>query len=181
MKKEEKNSSLSNVMYMLNILWHGSRGYVLYTFIKEFTENVFWTIFSIYLTEWIYIAIENETPFAALASFVGAMCIGHICIHIMAAIHQLCEKQFLPKMYQDFQIYGATLAENIKMDFVNEDDEREKILTVLERADLGNKLETLSDSTALIRSLQKNFPTMGQCFRAANRKRWQSQECLCVM
>lgn len=102
-------------MYMLNILWHGSRGYVLYTFIKEFTENVFWTIFSVYLTEWIYIAIENETPFAALASFVGAMCIGHICIHIMAAIHQLCEKQFLPKMYQDF--YKRVIRKSISMEY----------------------------------------------------------------
>ena len=106
---------MSNVMYMLKILWSGSRGYVLYTFIKEFTENVFWTIFSVYLTEWIYEAIENETPFAALASFVGAMCIGHICIHISAAIHQLCEKQFLPKMYQDF--YKRVIRKSISMEY----------------------------------------------------------------
>lgn len=64
-------------MYMLKILWQGSRGYVIYTFIKEFNENVFWTVFSVYLTEWIYVAIENKTPFAVLASFVGVMCIGH--------------------------------------------------------------------------------------------------------
>lgn len=115
MKKEDNQSALSNVMYMLGILWHGSRGYVIYTFIKEFTENVFWTVFSVYLTEWIYKAIENETPFAALASFVGAMCIGHICIHISAAIHQLCEKQFLPKMYQDF--YKRVIRKSISMEY----------------------------------------------------------------
>ena len=115
MKKENNQSSLSNVMYMLGILWHGSRGYVIYTFIKEFTENVFWTIFSVYLTEWIYKAIENETPFAALVSFVGAMCIGHICIHISAAIHQICEKQFLPKMYQDF--YKRVIRKSISMEY----------------------------------------------------------------
>ena len=114
-KKKSKNSSMSNVMYMLNILWHGSRGYVLYTFIKEFTENVFWTVFSVYLTEWIYEAIENETPFAALVSFVGAMCVGHICIHISAAIHQLCEKQFLPKMYQSF--YKRVIRKSISMEY----------------------------------------------------------------
>ncbi|MDE6421301.1 MAG: ABC transporter ATP-binding protein/permease, partial [Lachnospiraceae bacterium] len=115
MKKEDKQSSLSNVMYMLGILWHGSRGYVIYTFIKEFAENVFWTVFSVYLTEWIYKAIENETPFAALASFVGAMCIGHVCIHITAAIHQICEKQFLPKMYQDF--YKRVIRKSISMEY----------------------------------------------------------------
>ncbi|MDE6594509.1 MAG: ABC transporter ATP-binding protein/permease, partial [Oscillospiraceae bacterium] len=51
-------------------------------------------------------------------------------------------------VFQDFQIYGATLAENVRMDFVNESDggEREKILTVLKRADFGDKLEKLSDN-----------------------------------
>lgn len=111
----KKHSSLSNVMYMLKILWHGSKGYVIYTFIKEFNENVFWTIFSVYLTQWIYVAIENKTPFTTLAAFVGAMCIGHICIHITAAIHQLCEKQFLPKMYQDF--YKRVIKKSISMDY----------------------------------------------------------------
>lgn len=118
MKETEKKnppSALSNVTYMLGILWHGSRGYVSYTFIKEFTENVFWTIFSVYLTEWIYKAIENETPFAVLASFVGAMCIAHICIHISAAIHQLCEKQFLPKMYRDF--YKRVIRKSVSMEY----------------------------------------------------------------
>lgn len=113
--KKKSPSALSNVAYILGILWHGSRGYVLYTFVKEFTENVFWTIFSVYLTEWIYKAIENETPFAALASFVGAMCIGHICIHISAAIHQLCEKQFLPKMYRDF--YKRVIRKSVSMEY----------------------------------------------------------------
>lgn len=116
MKKKEKSSSMSNVMYMLKILCHGSCGYVIYTFVKEFAENVFWTIFSVYLTEWIYKAIENETPFAVLVSFVGAMCIGHICIHISAAIHQLCEKQFLPKMYQDF--YKRVIRKSISMEYI---------------------------------------------------------------
>ena len=114
-KEKHKQSALSNVMYMLKILWRGSKGYVIYTFIKEFNENVFWTIFSVYLTEWIYIAIENKTPFTALASFVGAMCIGHICIHITAAIHQLCEKQFLPKMYRDF--YRRVIKKSISMEY----------------------------------------------------------------
>lgn len=48
-------------------------------------------------------------------------------------------------VFQDFQIYGATLAENVKMGFVKEDDpsDREKIVTALKRADFGKKLENL--------------------------------------
>ncbi len=114
-KEKPKYSALSNVLYMLKILRHGSKGYVIYTFIKEFNEEVFWTIFSVYLTQWIYVAIENKTPFTVLASFVGAMCIGHICIHITAAMHQLCEKQFLPKMYRDF--YRRVIHKSISMDY----------------------------------------------------------------
>lgn len=102
-------------MYMLKIMWQGCKGYVLYTFIKEFVENVFWTVFSVWLTEWIYIAIENKTPFTALASFVGAMCIGHVCIHISAAIHQLCEKQFLPEIYRNF--YKRVIHKSISMEY----------------------------------------------------------------
>ena len=115
MEKKKKSSPLSNVLYMLGILWHGSRGYVIYTFIKEFTENVFWTIFSVYLTQWIYMSIEKKTPFTVLASFVAAWCLCHVCIHISAAIHQLSEKQFLPKMYQDF--YKRVIHKSISMEY----------------------------------------------------------------
>lgn len=115
MEKKQKQSALSNVAYMLGVMWHGSKGYVLYTFIKEFVENVFWTVFSVYLTEWIYIAIENKTPFKMLASFVGAMCIGHICIHICSVIFQLCEKQFLPEIYRSF--YKRVIKKSISMDY----------------------------------------------------------------
>lgn len=114
-KEKTKYSSFSNVLYMLKILWHGSKGFVIYTFVKELNENVFWTVFSVYLTQWIYTAIENNTPFTALASFVGVMCIGHICIHIISALHQLCEKQFLPKMYQDF--YKRVIHKSISMEY----------------------------------------------------------------
>ena len=36
MKNTEKPkfSAMSNVLYMLKILWRGSKGYVIYTFIK---------------------------------------------------------------------------------------------------------------------------------------------------
>ncbi len=115
MKTKKNQSALSNVLYMLKIMWQGCKGYVLYTFIKEFIENVFWTVFSVWLTEWIYIAIENKTPFTALASFVGAMCIGHVCIHISAAIHQLCEKQFLPEIYRNF--YKRVIRKSISMEY----------------------------------------------------------------
>ncbi len=62
-------------------------------------------------------------------------------------IRKLSIKEYRRKIgavFQDFQIYGATLAENVKTDFVYEADS-EKIITVLERADFGSKLKTLEN------------------------------------
>ncbi len=60
-------------------------------------------------------------------------------------IRRLNTKAYREKIgavFQDFQIYGATLAENVKTDFVNDDDS-EKIVEALKRADFGSKLKTL--------------------------------------
>ena len=46
---------------------------------------------------------------------IGAMCIGHILIHITAAIHQLCEKQFLPEIYRSF--YKKVIHKSISMEY----------------------------------------------------------------
>lgn len=116
-KKKFKYTPLSNVSFMLKTMCEGSRGYVIFTFIKEFCENVFWTIFSVYLTQWIYVSIENKMPFTVLASFVGVMCIGHIGIHISVSIHQVCEKQFLPEIYRSF--YKKVIRKCISMDYTS--------------------------------------------------------------
>lgn len=64
-------------------------------------------------------------------------------------------------VFQDFQIYGATLAENVKMDYINQDDfdGREKITAALERADFGNKLANLPDG--IDTELTKEFSDNG--------------------
>ncbi|MDE7234595.1 MAG: ABC transporter ATP-binding protein/permease, partial [Ruminiclostridium sp.] len=61
-------------------------------------------------------------------------------------------------VFQDFQIYGATLAENVKMDFADESDQ-EKITAALERADFGRKLANLSGG--LDTELTKEFSDSG--------------------
>ncbi len=60
-------------------------------------------------------------------------------------IRKLNTKAYREKIgavFQDFQIYGATLAENVKTDFVNDGDS-EKIIEALKRADFKSKLKSL--------------------------------------
>ncbi len=60
-------------------------------------------------------------------------------------------------VFQDFQIYGATLAENVKMDFV-EDGDSEKIRAALKQADFAEKLAKLPDGmdTELTKEFSEN-------------------------
>lgn len=60
-------------------------------------------------------------------------------------IRKLDTKAYREKIgavFQDFQIYGATLAENVKMDYVSENDS-ESIVSALKKADFGGKLKSL--------------------------------------
>ncbi|MGN0588809.1 MAG: ABC transporter ATP-binding protein [Ruminiclostridium sp.] len=61
-------------------------------------------------------------------------------------------------VFQDFQIYGATLAENVKMDYTEEKDSSE-IIHALERADFRDKLDKLPDSIST--ELTKEFSENG--------------------
>lgn len=61
-------------------------------------------------------------------------------------------------VFQDFQIYGAALSENVKTDFVTEND-REKITAALEKADLGSKLKKLPNG--IDTELTKEFSESG--------------------
>ncbi|MBQ7782809.1 MAG: ABC transporter ATP-binding protein, partial [Oscillospiraceae bacterium] len=75
-------------------------------------------------------------------------------------IRKLNTKAYREKIgavFQDFQIYGATLAENVKTDFVNENDSG-KIVEALKRADFGSKLKSLENGidTELTKEFSEN-------------------------
>jgi len=75
-------------------------------------------------------------------------------------IRKLNTKAYREKIgtvFQDFQIYGATLAENVKTDFVSENDSG-KIVEALKRADFGAKLKTLENGidTELTKEFSEN-------------------------
>lgn len=61
-------------------------------------------------------------------------------------------------VFQDFQIYGATLAENVKMDYADE-KESDVIIHALERADFKAKLDKLPEGIAT--ELTKEFSENG--------------------
>lgn len=76
-------------------------------------------------------------------------------------IRKLDTKEYrrrIAAVFQDFQIYGATLAENVKTDLVDESD-REKVVSALEKADLKSKLAKLPNG--IDTELTKEFSDSG--------------------
>jgi ATP-binding cassette subfamily B protein len=76
-------------------------------------------------------------------------------------IRKLNTKDYRKKIgaiFQDFQIYGARLAENVKTDFVTQEDSQ-KITAALERADFSGKLATLG--SGIETELTKEFSEDG--------------------
>ncbi len=76
-------------------------------------------------------------------------------------IRKLNTKAYREKIgtvFQDFQLYGATLAENVKTDFVSEND-TEKIIAALKKADFGSKLKNLENGIKT--ELTKEFSESG--------------------
>ncbi len=120
MKTDTKQSSVSNIFYMLNILWQGSPYFVIFTFTKEIIGSIFWTFFSVYMTEYIYLSIEQKTPFSSLVAFVGAMSVGHIAVHVMTVVYLYQEKQLVPEIYRTF--YRKVIAKSISMEYARFDE-----------------------------------------------------------
>lgn len=76
-------------------------------------------------------------------------------------IRRLDTREYRKKIgtvFQDFQIYGATLAENVKTDIVDEAD-RGKVIAALERAGFGSKLAKLTEG--IDTELTKEFSDSG--------------------
>lgn len=61
-------------------------------------------------------------------------------------------------VFQDFQLFAATIAENVKMDIVDEAKDNQKVEKALEQSGFDQKLESLEDgvSTLLTREFSKS-------------------------
>ena len=73
-------------------------------------------------------------------------------------------------MFQDYNIYGLTIAENVLRKVSTDKEEKLKVSDALRRADLSQKVDTLPNglNTILPPNLRAELR-----FRAENSKKWQ--------
>lgn len=114
-KENEEKGSFSNVAYMMKMLWKSSKSLVVYTIYKNITENVFYVFFFVYMTQYIYTCIEQQTPFNNLFWFILILCICHIVVHLTSAGHMYWEKTRLPDVNRS--IFLKVIEKSTKMEY----------------------------------------------------------------
>lgn len=110
-----KYSPVSNIGYIMKMLWKGDKGIVFYSMFKAMTENIFYVFFFVWLTKYIYSCIDRRAPFSELVGVVLIMCGIHVLLHISSAGHQLYLKTHTPEVYR--YIYGKVIDKSIQMEY----------------------------------------------------------------
>lgn len=110
-----KYSPVSNIGYIMKMLWKGDKGIVFYSMFKAMTENIFYVFFFVWLTKYIYSCIDRKAPFSELVGVVLIMCGIHVLLHISSAGHQLYLKTHTPEVYR--YIYGKVIDKSIQMEY----------------------------------------------------------------
>lgn len=110
-----KYSPVSNIGYIMKMLWKGDKGIVFYSMFKAMTENIFHVFFFVWLTKYVYSCIDRKAPFSKLVGVVLIMCGIHILLHISSAGHQLYLKTHTPEVYR--YIYGKVIDKSIQMEY----------------------------------------------------------------
>gem|GEM_PF-4111436 len=83
--KNKNMNSFNNVAYILKLLWKASPFRIFATLFRIISEQVFYVFFFVYLTQYIFTAIETKEKYSNLLIMIGFACMCHIGIHILSA------------------------------------------------------------------------------------------------
>jgi len=99
-KNEQKVSNFNNIGYILKLLWEASPFRIFATIFRITAEQLFYVFFFVYLTQYIFTAIETNSSYYELILFIGFGCICHIGIHILSAWYTYYTARNDPKIYK---------------------------------------------------------------------------------
>lgn len=99
-KMNENKGSMKNVFYILKMIHEASRSRIIISLLRTTTEQVFYVFFFVYLTQYIYTAIETNIPYKNILIMVGVACGLHIGIHFLAAWYTYYSSKNDPRIYK---------------------------------------------------------------------------------
>lgn len=97
---EKQKNGLGNVFYIIGLIGKANPFRIIATLCRIVIEQVFYVFFFVYLTQYIFTAIETGVEYKELLFMVTLACILHIGIHIMSAWYTYYTNKNDPKIYQ---------------------------------------------------------------------------------
>jgi ATP-binding cassette subfamily B protein len=157
--KNTKINNFSNIGYILKLLWKASPFRILATILRTITEQVFYVFFFVYLTQYIFTAIETRTKYSDLIIMITFACICHIGIHILSAWYGYYIARNDPKIYKYIFDLIISKAERIPLVRFEQPDFYDKFTRALDEAiDRGFKI--LDTIARLLAGVFAGFATM---------------------
>ena len=112
MKKEKEKN---NIPYMMKLLWKADKKIVIFSFYKQIAEQAFSVIFYIYLTQYIFTCIEQQSPFNDLLRLIIILCAAQIAVHIVSAVWNYQLKRRQPLIYK--RIYEQVIEKSLTIEY----------------------------------------------------------------
>ena len=102
-------------MYMMGLLWKADKKIVIFSFYKQIAEQAFSVIFTVYLTQYIFTCIEQQSPFEELMKLIIALCLVHVVVHIVSAVWNYQLKRRRPIIYK--HIYEQVIEKSLTIEY----------------------------------------------------------------
>ncbi len=145
MDKQNEKGSYKNVPYILKMLWEADKPYVTMTLLHRLIGSMAGLILSVYMTQFVFRAIEGAGTFEQMVWSVFWLCMAHVVVHIVSAVAYRMDKTRLPNIYKS--IYTKVIDVSIKMDY-----------TYFEQSDFYDKF-----TRALGESVERGWAVLDAC------------------
>lgn len=154
-----RENSINNVGYILKMLWHASPFRIVATMFRTITEQVFHVFFFVYLTMYIFTAIETNSSYYDLLWVVGFACLLHIGIHFLSAWYNYYISRNNPYIYK--HIFNLIIAKSKELPLVKYEQPEfyDKFARALEEA-TDRAIQTLEAIARFMAVVISAFATM---------------------
>jgi ATP-binding cassette subfamily B protein len=157
--KNKNMNSFNNVAYILKLLWKASPFRIFATLFRIISEQVFYVFFFVYLTQYIFTAIETKEKYSNLLIMIGFACMCHIGIHILSAWYTYYTARNDPKIYKHIFDMIILKAKDIPLVKFEQPDFYDKFARALDEA-IDRAFTTLDSIANFLAACISAFCTM---------------------
>lgn len=119
MKKNGKDD-ISNIIYMIKLIFQANPSRLFVSIIREIIDKIFYVFFSVYLIQYMYLCIERQIGFKSFLIVITVACVGQGLLHIFTVWYQYYLSKTEPKIYE--YIYIKVIKKALEMELSQFED-----------------------------------------------------------